>query len=115
VRTGMPSSSAGAAISIAPGDDERRTRSEEVRFLNQHVIVDPAARIQGGRQIEVEGPFPRRPRFMGKSTCTSRIGSNPKRSGIRLRMISMILRAASSASVASKKKKSPPSFADNPS
>ncbi len=46
---------------------------------------------------------PSRPRFIGQSTCTSRIGSRPNRGEMRLRTISTILWAASSGSAASTK------------
>ena len=54
---------------------------------------------------------PRLPRFIGHSTCTSRTGCRPKRAGARSRTTASSLRAASSGSDASTKKKSEPSGA----
>ncbi len=54
---------------------------------------------------------PRLPRFIGHSTWTSRTGSSPKRAGTRELTTARSLRAASSGSTASMKKKSEPSGA----
>src|SRR6516164_1980218 len=50
---------------------------------------------------------PRPPLFIGQSTWMSRMGSNPKRFGMRSRTIASSFRTPSSGSVASTKKKSP--------
>jgi hypothetical protein len=51
--------------------------------------------VEGGLTVEIECPRTEPARFIGQSTCTSRIGSRPNRAGMRLCTSSMILRAAS--------------------
>jgi len=69
--------------------------------------ADVAGRVQRVLELALSERAPRPPRFIGDSTWMLRIGSRPKRFGMRSRTFANSFRTPSSASIASTKWKSP--------